>query len=58
MDSKLMAMRLLNDDYAQVYVWVDDNDEDIELSPHFDYEEDALRWRDRMKQELHGKNRD
>lgn len=45
-------MRLLNDDYAQIYVWVDDSNEDLELSPHFDYEEDALQWRDRMKQEL------
>ena len=45
-------MKLLCDDYKEVYVWVDDMDEDVELSPHFDYEEDAIRWRDRMKQEL------
>ena len=41
-------MRLLLDDYNQVYVWVEDLDEDKELSPHFDYEEDALQWRDRI----------
>jgi hypothetical protein len=45
-------MTLLNDDLNQIYVWVDDHDENIELSPHFDYEEDALQWRDRMKKEL------
>jgi hypothetical protein len=45
-------MKLLCDDYKEIYVWVDDMDEDVELSPHFDYEEDAVRWRDRVKQEL------
>jgi hypothetical protein len=45
-------MKLLVDDINEVYVWVDDNDENIELSPHFDYEEDAIQWCDRMKREL------
>lgn len=45
-------MTLLNDDLNQIYVWVDDNDENIELSPHFDYEEDAIQWRERMRKEL------
>jgi hypothetical protein len=45
-------MKLLQDDYNQVYVWVDDMDEDHELSPRFDYEDDALLWKERMKQEL------
>ena len=45
-------MTLIYDDYNQVYVWVDVDDHDHTLSPHFDYEEDAVRWRDRMKQEL------
>lgn len=45
-------MRLICDDYDQVYVWVDDRDENIELSPHFDYEEDAIEWRDRIAQEI------
>lgn len=45
-------MKLLHDDYALVYVWVDDMNEDDELSPHFDYEEDAIQWRDRMIEEL------
>ena len=46
-------MKLLCDDLDQIYVWVDDQDENIELSPHFDYEEDAIQWRERMKKELH-----
>lgn len=45
-------MKLINDDYNQVYVWVDDLNEDEELSPHFDYEEDALLWKQRIEQEL------
>jgi hypothetical protein len=45
-------MKLLYDDYNQVYVWVDDYSEDDELSPHFDYEEDALEWKKRIKEEL------
>lgn len=45
-------MKLLYDDLNQIYVWVDDKDEDDELSPHFDYEEDAEQWFNRMKEEL------
>jgi hypothetical protein len=37
-------MHLILDDYNQIYVWVDDSDENTELSPHFDYEEDAIQW--------------
>jgi len=42
-------MKLILDDYNGVYVWVADEDEDDELSPHFDYEEDALQWKQRME---------
>lgn len=42
-------MKLISDDYNQVYVWVDDTNEDEELSPRFDYEEDAIAWKERMK---------
>lgn len=35
-------MRLICNDIDQVYVWVNDLDE--EVSPHFDYEEDAIQW--------------
>jgi len=35
-------MRLLCDDYNQVYVWVNSSGEAV--SPHFDYEEDAINW--------------
>ena len=45
-------MKLLCDDYRQVYVWVDDLDEDDELSPCFDYEEDAIQWKERIKKEI------
>jgi hypothetical protein len=45
-------MRLICDDYNQVYIWVEDNNEDHELSPRFDYEEDAIAWRDRMAELL------
>lgn len=37
-------MKLLCDDIQSVYVWVEDHDENIELSPHFDYEDDAAQW--------------
>jgi hypothetical protein len=43
-------MRLICDDYRQVYFWVDDHDENQELSPHFDYEEDADKWYRDMRQ--------
>jgi hypothetical protein len=49
-------MRLILDDHNQVYVWVDDLDEDEELSPHFDYEEDAIQWQNRMRKELKHEN--
>jgi hypothetical protein len=45
-------MTLILDDYNQVYIWVDDDNHDLELSPHFDYEEDALAWKERLKKEL------
>ena len=49
-------MKLILDDYNGVYVWVDDLDENEELSPHFDYEEDAIQWQDRMRKELKHEN--
>jgi hypothetical protein len=45
-------MQLICDDIQNVYVWVEDHDENIELSPHFDYEEDALNWKDRIEKLL------
>lgn len=36
-------MRLEADDKNQVYYWVDDDTDEC-LSPHFDYEEDAIQW--------------
>lgn len=37
-------MKLSRNDYTQVYVWVDDQDENVTVSPHFDYEADAIQW--------------
>lgn len=45
-------MKLLCDDYKQVYVWVNDLNEKEELSPHFDYEEDAHMWKERLSAEI------
>ena len=41
-------MKLICDDYNQIYVWVEDLDENEELSPRFDYEEDAVQWKERV----------
>ena len=49
-------MKLICDDFNEVYVWVDDTDENLELSPHFDYEEDAVEWRRRVQKELKDEN--
>jgi hypothetical protein len=51
-----LNVRLILDDYNQVYVWVDDLNENEELSPHFDYEEDAIQWQNRMRKELKHEN--
>ena len=45
-------MKLLYDDYNQIYVWIDDHDENVELSPHFDYLEDAEQWFLRIREEV------
>lgn len=45
-------MKLILDDYNQVYVWVDDLNPDHELSPRFDYEDDAIMWFNRIKKEV------
>lgn len=45
-------MKLLCDDRNQVYVWVDDDNEDIHLSPRFDYEEDAENWYKQIKKKV------
>ncbi len=41
-------MILKEDIINQVWIWVDDEDESYHLSPHFDYEEDALEWKRRL----------
>ena len=49
---RIKKMKMLYDDIVQIYVWVDDVDESIQLSPHFDYEEDAIQWIERVKKEV------
>lgn len=46
-------MQLKLDDHNGVYVWTDDSDEKIELSPHFDYEADAIQWYHRIQKDLY-----
>lgn len=41
-------MELIYDDYNDIWVWVEKNDHDKELSPQFDEKEDALLWQTRM----------
>jgi hypothetical protein len=45
-------MQLIYDDYNEVWIWVDDNRHDHELSPQFDEEAYALAWRGRIVKEL------
>jgi hypothetical protein len=45
-------MRLILDDYNQIYVWVSDDNENNELSPHFDYEEDAIQWYGQISKDI------
>ena len=40
-------MKLSIDEVNQIYYWVDEED-GSELSPRFDYEEDAIQWYDRI----------
>lgn len=47
-------MRLICDDYNGIYVWVEDHDENQELSPHFDYEDDAIQWKLRLTELITG----
>jgi hypothetical protein len=45
-------VKLILDDYNGIYVWVSEDNEDDELSPHFDYEEDAVQWKQRIEELL------
>lgn len=49
-------MKLIHDEFSDVWVWVEENNHDIELSPPFDFEEDARLWKTRMIHILRGKN--
>ena len=41
-------MTLINDEFQECWVWVEDKNHDVELSPQFDTEEDARLWKTRM----------
>ena len=41
-------MTLFYDEFDDVYVWVETDDENIELSPRFDDEEGAIQWYGRV----------
>jgi hypothetical protein len=51
-----MMMKLLCDDLKNIYVWVDEKDESVEYSPHYDYEEDADQWMIRQQTQDKGLN--
>lgn len=45
-------MTLVLDDKNQIYYWCDNEDETLCLSPHFDYEEDAIQWYGRISKQI------
>lgn len=47
-------MTLIYDEYNDWWVWVETNNHDMELSPHFDEEEDAKLWKIRLVNILKG----
>lgn len=47
-------MRLIFDDYNGYWVWVENHDENNELSPQFDTEHDAIKWQATMRKILTG----
>lgn len=51
-------MKLIFDEFDGIYVWVEDHDENIELSPQFDEEQDAIEWQKRMKKIFTGHGED
>jgi hypothetical protein len=41
-------MTLIHDDIMDVYIWVDEDDHNNDLSPHFDDQESAIEWYGRV----------
>lgn len=41
-------MKLIHDEYNDWWIWVEEKNHEIELSPPFDFEEDARLWKTRM----------
>jgi hypothetical protein len=45
-------VKLIHDEYNEVWIWIDNLNHDIELSPRFDEQPYALAWRGRISKEL------
>lgn len=41
-------MTLIYDDFDEIFVWVETNNHNVELSPHYDDEESAKQWYSRV----------
>jgi len=41
-------MILIHKEFEEYWVWVEANNYNVELSPPFDFENDAMLWRTRM----------
>lgn len=45
-------MVLIHDEYEETWIWVTKHNYDIELSPHFDDREAAIKWLNYIKQHI------
>ena len=49
-DSRKNKMKLIQDEWDNdVWVWVDELEPDEDMSPRFDYKEDAINWYNYLK---------
>ena len=49
-DSRKSKMKLIQDEWDNdVWVWVDELEPDEDMSPRFDYKEDAISWYNYLK---------
>lgn len=49
-DSRKSKMKLIQDEWDNdVWVWVDELEPDEDMSPRFDYKEDAINWYNYLK---------
>lgn len=50
-------MKLIYDEFNDWWVWVESHNHDLELSPPFDEEQDAILWKIRIKNILREESR-